>query len=562
MSQTTCCPACQTRFKVVADQLRISDGWVRCGQCQLVFDAYESLQTQTSQPMMPEIDLGQLRAPVTKAGQASAPIAAWQSAGGPHDTSAARAAGHAPLSASALPRDDVEPDALFDESAPPDFENTVPAALWEEPDARHISGGRSPDVPRSTSLHVSPSSGTADTFSEDKTGARSKQLETSFKGRVPDLDASASSNYGAFDRPGEPLSEEAPPKPLRGDVPSPLAPDAWFASDVSKQGYELPGAVTEDDDSGWALFPEPPALEPSSYSTAPTDAPSQVPSSDGPEPDLAHFIAEFTDRQNERKPADALSRDSRPADPSLPSPLRNSDFPEQGEAAMDLGSEPLPFLERSSDWEILNTDNAPLEGFSALEDGELSYDPYPDEDDLAPNIPSSHEDLMFVRRARRVAFWSGWRVRLMLFTSAALLMSLLAVQVALQHRNALSALFPAVRGALVATCEHLRCKVSPYRDIASVALEGSSFNRIQGDRFQFSLTLRNGAALAVETPSIELTLTDVQDQPVIRRVLKAPELSAPGSLPAGSEWSGTNTMSVGPGTTRIAGYRVLAFYPD
>ncbi len=39
MSLITRCPACQTLFKVVPDQLRISEGWVRCGQCNEVFDA-------------------------------------------------------------------------------------------------------------------------------------------------------------------------------------------------------------------------------------------------------------------------------------------------------------------------------------------------------------------------------------------------------------------------------------------------------------------------------------------------------------------------------------------
>lgn len=34
------CPACTTLFKVVPDQLKISDGWVRCGQCGEVFDAH------------------------------------------------------------------------------------------------------------------------------------------------------------------------------------------------------------------------------------------------------------------------------------------------------------------------------------------------------------------------------------------------------------------------------------------------------------------------------------------------------------------------------------------
>ena len=39
MSLITQCPACNTLFKVVPDQLKISQGWVRCGQCREVFDA-------------------------------------------------------------------------------------------------------------------------------------------------------------------------------------------------------------------------------------------------------------------------------------------------------------------------------------------------------------------------------------------------------------------------------------------------------------------------------------------------------------------------------------------
>lgn len=44
MSYTTRCPACGTTFKVVRDQLKISDGWVRCGHCADVFDATLYLQ--------------------------------------------------------------------------------------------------------------------------------------------------------------------------------------------------------------------------------------------------------------------------------------------------------------------------------------------------------------------------------------------------------------------------------------------------------------------------------------------------------------------------------------
>lgn len=37
------CPACQTVFRVVPDQLRVSQGWVRCGRCSEVFNATQSL---------------------------------------------------------------------------------------------------------------------------------------------------------------------------------------------------------------------------------------------------------------------------------------------------------------------------------------------------------------------------------------------------------------------------------------------------------------------------------------------------------------------------------------
>jgi len=37
------CPACATVFRVVQDQLRVSEGWVRCGRCAEVFNAIDGL---------------------------------------------------------------------------------------------------------------------------------------------------------------------------------------------------------------------------------------------------------------------------------------------------------------------------------------------------------------------------------------------------------------------------------------------------------------------------------------------------------------------------------------
>jgi len=43
MSLATRCFACGTVFRVVQDQLKVSEGWVRCGRCNEVFNALESL---------------------------------------------------------------------------------------------------------------------------------------------------------------------------------------------------------------------------------------------------------------------------------------------------------------------------------------------------------------------------------------------------------------------------------------------------------------------------------------------------------------------------------------
>ena len=43
MSLATRCTACGTLFRVVQDQLKVSEGWVRCGRCDEVFNAMEGL---------------------------------------------------------------------------------------------------------------------------------------------------------------------------------------------------------------------------------------------------------------------------------------------------------------------------------------------------------------------------------------------------------------------------------------------------------------------------------------------------------------------------------------
>lgn len=74
MSLATRCTACGTVFRVVEDQLKVSEGWVRCGRCQQVFNAVESLfdlEREAPPPWTP---------PVAAAGPAAASVQATSAA--------------------------------------------------------------------------------------------------------------------------------------------------------------------------------------------------------------------------------------------------------------------------------------------------------------------------------------------------------------------------------------------------------------------------------------------------------------------------------------------------
>jgi len=171
------------------------------------------------------------------------------------------------------------------------------------------------------------------------------------------------------------------------------------------------------------------------------------------------------------------------------------------------------------------------------------------------------EEPSFVRAARRKAFWRKPLVRVGLSLLSLLLLAGLLLQLAVQERHYLAAVAPQARAPLAALCDLLQCRIGPYRHIASVVVDGSSFQKLKGEDYQFSLTLRNRADHAVEMPAVELTLTDAQDQPVLRRVLRAEDLAAPAELLAQAEWSVTVPVQMALGGARITGYRVLAFYP-
>lgn len=191
----------------------------------------------------------------------------------------------------------------------------------------------------------------------------------------------------------------------------------------------------------------------------------------------------------------------------------------------------------------------------------------------APDAPAQAPG--FVRQARRRAFWRSRGARAALSLLSLALAVLLLAQFALHHRNALASLQPELAPLLARLCEPLGCRVGPPRQIEAIVIDGSTFSRLRPDAFRLGLTLRSRSIMALELPALELTLTDADDRPVLRRVLLPADLGpdAPPVLLPGGEWSTALTLGVsagaagsGPGGVgglggRIAGYRLLAFYP-
>jgi hypothetical protein len=183
------------------------------------------------------------------------------------------------------------------------------------------------------------------------------------------------------------------------------------------------------------------------------------------------------------------------------------------------------------------------------------------DDDGAIADATPTEDVSFVKAARRRAFWRKPLVRVALVAVWLGLLVALAGQVAVQERNRLAAMEPRLRPALLALCEPLGCTLAPQRQISDVVIDSSSFNKARGDSYVLAITMKSRATLPLEMPAVELTLTDAQDQPVLRRVLLPSEMSAPQELPAGGEWNAAVSVLVTTGGARVAGYRLLAFYP-
>ncbi|KGH26424.1 MULTISPECIES: DUF3426 domain-containing protein [Comamonas] len=433
MSQVTRCPSCGTRFKVVADQLRISQGWVRCGMCQSVFDASQDLQSVPDELLQPEAADVSQKPPE-------------------QEMQPAQAGQRAP----AWPQQDAADSAL-------------PASAFDAQKAEALldSGSDSVDAAPAVAqaAEAAPAAQTADAVSEPE-----------LSGSMPGMaDAQPS-----FVDQARPLAEE--------DA-------AAVRQDTHPDARESEGGLESSD----------------------------VPA---------------------------------PAEPALESELLASPPPSEAltpEAAQDLEDEAR--VEAASKEALLHADIGDIQ--PARDRAQAVTDT--DQDEAAA---LAGDEPGFVRQARRQAFWhsAGMRVALVLGSLAAV--AGVVGQHAWQQRDVLAAQYPALAPVLTKACSLAGCELQARRAIADVVISGSGFKQLaDAHQYQWSLTLENRSDVPVAMPMAELTLTDAQDRPLLRRVIDLKPLGAPQQLQARQEWSVNVPVQVQDLGAAVAGYRALVFYP-
>ena len=150
--------------------------------------------------------------------------------------------------------------------------------------------------------------------------------------------------------------------------------------------------------------------------------------------------------------------------------------------------------------------------------------------------------------------------------SAALAIALAVQMQGMDHPGHMPGMtMPAAKPALQALCAPLRCTVEPLRQIESIVIDSSTFTTVRHGVYRLNVVLKNRAPTEIAVPSIELALTDTQEQAVLRRVLQPSDMvgGAPGNIAGHAEWTAAMELSVTDEASigRIVGYRLLAFYP-
>ena len=542
MSQITRCPQCQTRFKVVDDQLRISDGWVRCGKCKSVFDARTHLVQRHDEPAdAPVVEPPKpapmpAPAPVVQAPAPSlsvsppAPVAAAVSAAvhEPAVPSPAAVAGaaHAPAPAESLAAVLVTGNSV----AVDPHANVPELSVLVFP--RRAGFGDSGYVDSSWMSAYDEAAAPEQAAPADaapaKAGPSARQVadaqvaETDFSGLESEWQP------GQDQRP-EALRNSAADFSAHDDLAELQARESRLLDAIAEQKSRAETQALDSrsssSESKSVLQPAPPPVVEKAAEGA---AASQI---------TASASGQSNAEKSSKAPASAAPEMS--AAPAPDAVLHVA--PEVAGRVVEPGKVE-PSLAAPPNY-VAEMDAAAAAAATA-----------------ASTAGDEQPEPSFVRAAKRKAFWNQPSVVLASALCALLLLLGLLFQIAVTQRDQLAVQYPQARPLLEKVCQLAACEVAQPRELGNVSIDSTSFNPLGPRQFKLTVVLRNSADHAVAMPALDLSLNDAAEKLVLRRVLSTADMQAPAALPARGEWTAVLPIQVAEGSA-VVGYRVVAFYP-
>ena len=184
-------------------------------------------------------------------------------------------------------------------------------------------------------------------------------------------------------------------------------------------------------------------------------------------------------------------------------------------------------------------------------------DNYSYEDEAPIVIDDLASDTKFEKKKTKLNIW--------LVLLSLLLIILAALQAIYFFRSKIAAEYPQFKPYLVQACAALQCTIALPANLALFTIDDSDMQ--ESEHYQnvinFSSALINNANFTQAYPNIELTLTDTDDQPVLRRQIKPNEyLAANTNLDAGMAGKAELRvkLAISVADISVAGYRVQLTY--
>ena len=148
----------------------------------------------------------------------------------------------------------------------------------------------------------------------------------------------------------------------------------------------------------------------------------------------------------------------------------------------------------------------------------------------------------------------------------------LALQAGWLFKDPLATYQPALKPILELVCQQVGCQIRPLQKTEAVVIDYASVDLLRSEhpldkmvfeapQWALQINLRNSDTVPVATPWVELTLTDVQDKPVVQKVLNLAEWGAPAVMAPGEIIEHELLLSLKRENASFMGYRLLTFYP-